>query len=60
MKNGEHWDLMQIQKKLSEKVMQIENEDERKHLLNIVVDLGKTLESFDVEPEPDRLKYFQP
>lgn len=60
MKNSEHWDLMQLQKRLAEKVMKVENEDERKHLVNIVADLGKTLDSFDIEPETERLKYFQP
>lgn len=60
MKNSEHWDLMQLQKRLAEKVMKVENEDERKHLVSIVADLGKILDSFDVEAEPERLKYFQP
>lgn len=60
MKNSEHYDLEQIQKKLAEKVMKLENSKERDIFLKITISLGAELEKIDPELEPDRLKYFQP
>ena len=60
MKNSEHYDLEQLQKRLAGKAIKLEDPDEREVFLKIAVSLGQELEKIEPEPEPERLKYFQP
>ncbi|MFW5804359.1 MAG: hypothetical protein ACOCWG_03905 [bacterium] len=59
MKNSEHYELKQLQKKLAEKAMKISDQEERERFLKIAVKLGNELEKIEPEPDPNA-HYFKP